>query len=155
MVGATLLTFTVITVALSYVHFGTHKANIAVAMLVATFKAGAVAAIFMHLSAEKRLIYRILIFTGSFVIGLFWLTFLAWYDSGLSLNDLERIPYCVHCFLNASRARESDSWCIWVDLVEGEPVYRAGAIWSFMTAVALLIYGVWFYRKMKKARLIT
>ena len=80
MVGATLLIFTIITVGLSYVHFGTQKANIAVAMLVATFKAGLVAAIFMHLSSEKRLIYRILIFTGFFVIGLFWLTYLAWYD---------------------------------------------------------------------------
>ena len=79
-VGATLLTFTVITVFLSYVNFGTQKANIAVAMLVATFKAGLVAAIFMHLSSEKRLIYRILIFTFFFVIGLFWLTYLAWYD---------------------------------------------------------------------------
>jgi len=80
MVGATLLAFTGITVALSYVHFGTQKANIAVAMLVATFKAGLVAAIFMHLAAEKRLIYRILIFTGFFVFGMFWLIFLAWYD---------------------------------------------------------------------------
>ena len=80
MVGATLLTFTAITVALSYVNFGAPKANIAVAMLVATFKAGLVAAIFMHLAAEKRLIYRILIFTGFFVLGLFWLIFLAWYD---------------------------------------------------------------------------
>ena len=80
MVGATLLAFTGITVALSYVHFGTQKANIAVAMLVATFKAGLVAAIFMHLAAEKRLIYRVLIFTGFFVLGLFWLTFFAWFD---------------------------------------------------------------------------
>ena len=79
-VGATLLVFTGLTVALSYVDFGTRKANIAVAMLVAMFKAGLVAAIFMHLSAEKRLIYRVLIFTGLFVLGLFWLTFLAWYD---------------------------------------------------------------------------
>jgi cytochrome c oxidase subunit IV len=47
---------------------------------VATFKAGLVAAIFMHLAAEKRLIYRILIFTGFFVFGLFWLILLAWYD---------------------------------------------------------------------------
>ena len=80
MVGATLLLFTGITVALSYVDFGTRKANIAVAMLVAMFKAGLVAAIFMHLSAEKKLIYRVLIFTGLFVFALFWLTFLAWYD---------------------------------------------------------------------------
>ena len=80
MVGATLLIFTAVTVALSYVDFGAPKANIAVAMLVATLKAGLVAAIFMHLAAEKRLIYRILIFTGFFVLGLFWLIFLAWYD---------------------------------------------------------------------------
>ena len=47
------------------------------------------------------------------------------------------------------------SWCIWVDLVAGEPVYRAGAIWSFLAAIALLVYGVWFWRKMKKSGLIT
>jgi len=80
LVGATLLTFTIITVFLSYVNFGTMKANVAVAMLVATFKAGLVAAIFMHLSNEKRMIYRILIFTAFFVLGLFFLTYLAWYD---------------------------------------------------------------------------
>ena len=80
LVGGTLLLFTAITVALSYVNFGTQKANVAVAMLVATFKAGLVAAIFMHLSSEKRMIYRILIFTFFFVLGLFWLTYLAWYD---------------------------------------------------------------------------
>lgn len=80
MVGATLLTFTIITVALSYVNFGTMKANVAVAMLVATFKAGLVAAIFMHLAAEKKMIYRILLFTGFFVLALFWLTYLHWYD---------------------------------------------------------------------------
>src|ERR1041384_1338805 len=80
MVGAILLTFTAVTVALSYVNFGTQKANIAVAMLVATLKAGLVGAVFMHLAAEKRLIYRVLIFTGFFVLGLFWLTFLAWYN---------------------------------------------------------------------------
>jgi caa(3)-type oxidase subunit IV len=80
LVGAVLLIFTVLTVALSYVHLGSQKANVAVAMLVATFKAGLVAYIFMHLSAEKKLIYQILIFTAIFVFGLFWLTLLAWYD---------------------------------------------------------------------------
>ena len=80
LVGATLITFTAITVFLSYVNFGTMKANVAVAMAVATFKAALVAAIFMHLSNEKRLIYRILVFTAFFVLGLFWLIYLAWYD---------------------------------------------------------------------------
>ena len=80
LIGAVLVTFTAITVWLSYVDFGTMKANVAVAMLVATFKAGLVAAIFMHLSSEKQLIYRILIFTAFFVMGLFFPTYLAWYD---------------------------------------------------------------------------
>jgi cytochrome c oxidase subunit 4 len=94
-VGGLLLFFTVLTVALSYVDFGGFfswlfhihispsggaKLNITVAILVATFKATLVALIFMHLAAEKRLIYRVLIFTGFFVIGLFWLTYLAWYN---------------------------------------------------------------------------
>jgi cytochrome c oxidase subunit 4 len=79
-VGATLLFCTALTVFLSYVNFGSQKGNVSVALLVATFKAGLVAYIFMHLSAEKKLIYRILIFTGFFVFGLFWLIYLAWYD---------------------------------------------------------------------------
>ncbi|TMP91107.1 MAG: hypothetical protein E6L08_11880 [Verrucomicrobia bacterium] len=46
-------------------------------------------------------------------------------------------------------------WCVWVDLVEGAPIYLAGAICSFVIAVALVVYGVWFYRKMKRLRIIT
>ncbi len=80
LVGAALLFCTALTVFLSYVDFGSRKANVAVAMALAAFKAGLVAYIFMHLSAEKKLIYRILIFTAIFVLGLFWLIYLAWYD---------------------------------------------------------------------------
>jgi hypothetical protein len=47
------------------------------------------------------------------------------------------------------------AWCVWVDLVEGAPIYLAGAICSFVVAVALVVYGVWFYRKMKRLRIIT
>jgi caa(3)-type oxidase subunit IV len=94
-VGGLLLGFTILTVALSYVDFGGffswlfhinispnggRKLNITVAIIVASLKAGLVALIFMHLAAEKRLIYRVLIFTGFFVFGLFWLTYFAWYD---------------------------------------------------------------------------
>src|SRR5206468_11375294 len=68
MVGAILLAFTAITVALSHVDFGARKANIAVAMLVAPLKAGLVAAILMHRAAEKRPIDRILQFTGFFLL---------------------------------------------------------------------------------------
>src|SRR6266513_2457894 len=46
-------------------------------------------------------------------------------------------------------------WCVWVDLVEGAPIYLAGAIASFICAFALIVYGVWFYRKMKRLRIIT
>jgi hypothetical protein len=47
------------------------------------------------------------------------------------------------------------AWCVWVDLVEGAPIYLAGAICSFVVAVALVVYGVWFYQKMKRLRIIT
>jgi hypothetical protein len=33
-------------------------------------------------------------------------------------------------------------YCVWVDLTVGEPVYRTGAIVSFVSAVGLIIYGV-------------
>ncbi len=47
------------------------------------------------------------------------------------------------------------AWCVWVDLVEGATIYLAGAIFSFIAAVVLVVYGVWFYRKMKRLRIIT
>ena len=47
------------------------------------------------------------------------------------------------------------AWCIWINLVEGAPVYLAGAVASFIVAIALIAYGVWFYRKMKRLGIIT
>ncbi len=49
-------------------------------MLVATFKAGLVAAIFMHLKGERITIWRFLFFTAIFVAGLFFLTLFHWVD---------------------------------------------------------------------------
>jgi len=46
-------------------------------------------------------------------------------------------------------------WCLSVNSMVGAPVYLAGAIVSFAAAVALAIYGVWFYRKMKRLRIFT
>lgn len=80
LVGVLLLTFTLITVFLSYVDFGSLRANIVIALIVATFKASLVAAIFMHLTSEKWTIYRFLIFTVFFAVGLFVLTWLAYID---------------------------------------------------------------------------
>jgi hypothetical protein len=47
------------------------------------------------------------------------------------------------------------AWCLWINSVEGAPVFRIGAICSFIAAAVLLIYGLWFYRKMKRLRIIT
>jgi len=46
-------------------------------------------------------------------------------------------------------------WCLWVNLVVGAPIYVAGAVASFVVAIALMVYGFWFYRKMKRLRIIT
>jgi hypothetical protein len=47
------------------------------------------------------------------------------------------------------------AWCLWVDSAHGSPAFRAGAICSFLAALVLIGYGVWFYRKMKRLRIIT
>ena len=49
-------------------------------MIVATFKVGFVAAIFMHLKGEKWTIWSSSLFTAFFVPGLFLLTLLHWID---------------------------------------------------------------------------
>ena len=78
-----LLALTMLTVAVSWIHIGpedTNVPNLIVGLLIATVKASLVAAFFMHLSTEKRLIYRVLVFTIAFVLGLFFLSFLAYLD---------------------------------------------------------------------------
>jgi hypothetical protein len=47
------------------------------------------------------------------------------------------------------------AWCIWMNLIEGTSGYMAGAIASFVCAIALVGYGFWFYRKMKRLGIIT
>jgi cytochrome c oxidase subunit 4 len=90
MVGGLLIVFTGVTVALAYVDFdhiiGGHGWNIIVAMIVATFKAGMVAAIFMHLKGEKWMIWKFLLFTAFFACGLFFLTYLHWIDPIFGTN---------------------------------------------------------------------
>lgn len=79
-VGIGLLVLTGVTVGLSYVDFGSRGMNIVVGMIVASVKAAMVAAIFMHLKGEKMTIWRFLIMTGIFVLGLFFLTYLTHSD---------------------------------------------------------------------------
>lgn len=66
-VFAGLLIFTVITVAASRFHFAVPIA-VAVALLIACMKGSMVAAVFMHLSHEKRWIYGALLLTVVFFI---------------------------------------------------------------------------------------
>ena len=47
------------------------------------------------------------------------------------------------------------AWCLWIDSVHGSPAFRLGAICSFVAAAALITYGIWFLRKMKRLRIIT
>jgi hypothetical protein len=47
------------------------------------------------------------------------------------------------------------AWCLWVDSMHGTPSFRIGAICSFAAGLALICYGVYFYRKMKRLRIIT
>lgn len=68
-VGIALLFFTVITVAVTYIDFGSTFVNVTIGLAIATFKASLVAVIFMHLNHEKAMIYRILIFTFFFAGG--------------------------------------------------------------------------------------
>jgi cytochrome c oxidase subunit 4 len=83
-IGALLIAFTGITVALAYVDFdhiiGGHGWNIIIAMIVATFKAGLVAAIFMHLKGEKWTIWKFLLVTAFCCAGLLFLTLLHYAD---------------------------------------------------------------------------
>src|SRR6185436_18968649 len=56
MIGAALFAFTIITVAVNQVHLAVPLA-ITVALIIATMKGSMVAAVFMHLSHEKKWIY--------------------------------------------------------------------------------------------------
>ncbi|MFV1994994.1 MAG: cytochrome C oxidase subunit IV family protein [Verrucomicrobiales bacterium] len=73
-VGYTLFALTVVTWAVSYIDMGSHAANMTVGLGIAVLKAGLVAAIFMHLSSERSLIYKILLFTAFFFVGLMFLS---------------------------------------------------------------------------------
>jgi cytochrome c oxidase subunit 4 len=75
-----LLVGTLITVAASYIPFGNHAFNIAVALMIASGKAFLVAGYFMHLISERKMIYGLLGFTGFFVLGLMILTLSAYAD---------------------------------------------------------------------------
>jgi hypothetical protein len=47
------------------------------------------------------------------------------------------------------------AWCLWVNSFADSSAYIVGAVLSFASAIALAIYGVWFYKKMKRLRIFT
>jgi cytochrome c oxidase subunit 4 len=80
MVYFALLAGTALTVWASYIHFASHEVNIAVALVIACVKASLVAAYFMHLISERKMIYSVLGFTAFFFVGLMFLTIGAFHD---------------------------------------------------------------------------
>ncbi|HTL69738.1 MAG TPA: cytochrome C oxidase subunit IV family protein [Candidatus Eisenbacteria bacterium] len=62
-----LLILTVLTVGVSYLHLPLHAA-IAVALIIATVKASLVAAFFMHLAGEKKIILAVLLLAAFFFV---------------------------------------------------------------------------------------
>ena len=75
-----LLIGTAFTVWASFIHFGSREINIAVALVIACVKAFLVAAYFMHLISEKKMIYSVLAFTAFFFAGLVFLTLFSLHD---------------------------------------------------------------------------
>ncbi|HRH94325.1 MAG TPA: cytochrome C oxidase subunit IV family protein [Prosthecobacter sp.] len=84
-IGALLIFFSGLTVALSYWELPTHSLNILVGMILATIKAALVALIFMHLNHERSVIYKILVFTVVLAVVLFVLFVLA-HDDPLTFS---------------------------------------------------------------------
>lgn len=79
-VFAVLLVGTALTVWASYWDLGSHARNIALGLLIATVKAAFVALVFMHLSNERGLVYKVLLFTIIFFAAMMFLFILAWWD---------------------------------------------------------------------------
>ena len=71
-VFAALAVLTVVTVGISYLHLATAYA-ITVALVVATVKAGLVAAYFMHLITEQRVIHWVLLLCLAFFVTLMFI----------------------------------------------------------------------------------
>lgn len=46
------------------------------------------------------------------------------------------------------------AYCVRIYMRADAPAYLVGAAVSFAAAVGLVVYGVWFWKKMKRLRLI-
>jgi len=83
LIGGVLLIFTCVTWAIAFFDLGEPGIDIVdlvVGLGIAAFKASLVALIFMHLSNEKKIIYKFLVFTFAFALALAGLTLFAELD---------------------------------------------------------------------------
>ena len=76
---------TTLTVGASYIHFNLIWLGVLVGLLIAGIKGYLVAANFMHLNNEKKIIYWILILTASFLVVLFFMPML--WENNLVTSD--------------------------------------------------------------------
>ena len=63
-----LAVLTVVTVAVSYLHLESVAATVTIALIIASLKGGLVAAYFMHLISEVKIIYWVLVMTVAFFV---------------------------------------------------------------------------------------
>jgi caa(3)-type oxidase subunit IV len=91
MIGAALFVFTAITVAANQIHLVVPLA-ITVALIIAAMKGSMVAAVFLHLSHEKRWIYGALLLTVAFFIVLMFVPLLTIADGIGTVADSARAP---------------------------------------------------------------
>jgi|ERR1022692_1591072 cytochrome c oxidase subunit 4 len=75
-----LIVGTILTVWASFIHFPSREINIVVALVIAGTKGSLVAAYFMHLISERKMIYSVLSCTAIFFTGLMALTLWALHD---------------------------------------------------------------------------
>jgi caa(3)-type oxidase subunit IV len=80
MIGGALFLFTVLTVLANRVHLAVPLA-ITVGLIIATVKASMVAAVFMHLSNEKKWVYGSLVLTAMFFVVLMLIPFFTTADT--------------------------------------------------------------------------
>ena len=80
-----LMVLTVITVAISYLHLSVPMA-VTIALFVAIVKGSLVAAYFMHLVAEKKLIYAVMLLTVVFFVVLMALPVIT-HNNGFWINE--------------------------------------------------------------------
>lgn len=79
LVFVALAALTVITVGVSYLHLS-FGAAVLLALLIATIKGSLVAAFFMHLISERKLVYAVLILTLAFFVALLFLPLGSYFD---------------------------------------------------------------------------